>query len=68
MWNKAILQSVVFRSGAVACLALVTLQLVGCSAEPRVTPADTILKNGHIFTSNPKTLWVEAVAIVSSGW
>ena len=66
MWNKAILQSVVFRSGAVACLALATLQLGGCSAEPRVTPADTILKNGHIFTSNPKAPWVEAVAIRDS--
>src|SRR5206468_5872023 len=37
--------------------------LVSCRSEPPVPPAEIILTNGHIFTSNPAVPWAEAVAV-----
>ncbi len=47
----------------VASLGLGMLSLVSCRSATAVPSAETILTNGHIFTSNPGVPWAEAVAV-----
>ena len=53
----------VVASLALGLLSLGMMSLVGCRSETSVPPAETILTNGHIFTSNPAAPWTEAVAV-----
>jgi predicted amidohydrolase YtcJ len=63
MRYKTTSRSVLSGWGLVVCLAVSTLHMRGRQSETPVPPADTVFTNGHIFTSNPTLLWVEAVAI-----
>ena len=43
------------------CLSLIVFALAGC--QPRVTPADLVLRNGRLYTVDGATPWAAAAAV-----